>query len=144
MKKIFICLSMLFLVVACKDVKKEEDASKPLPFSFYGRMPSAVGKGISCTLDFRVNSSGDTTYVFFQTLLEGGSNKEDISISKEGISQSFVYAKEGVEQRYVKLKPNDGSSEVLFRVVSDSLWRMVRDDFNEFSEKDYYTFQRQY
>lgn len=142
MKKIFICLSVFLLAVACKDSKKGE--SVPLEKQAYiGRMPAATGKGISCELNLNVSvADGDTTFLFMQTLLPDNVTKKEISDVVKGIQHHEVRMREGVEQQYLKLVPASGSMEYVFRVVNDSLLRMVRDDYMEYSDNQYYDFKR--
>lgn len=145
MKKFFICCSLLLLSVSCKDEKSGAGTFPGNQISFAGSMPAAVGKGVSCTLDLNTEVvDDDTLFVLVQTLLAGGKNGGDITRSTQGTQHYEVRMHEGEEKTYLKLMPNDGSVEILFRVVNDSLLRMVRDDYNEFSDTHHYNFKRVY
>ncbi|MBO5659673.1 MAG: hypothetical protein J6R98_01390 [Bacteroidaceae bacterium] len=111
--------------------------------AYIGRMPAATGKGISCELNLNVSvADGDTTFLFMQTLLPDNVTKKEISDVVKGIQHHEVRMREGVEQQYLKLVPASGSMEYVFRVVNDSLLRMVRDDYMEYSDNQYYDFKR--
>lgn len=143
MKKILFCLTFILLAVACKDGKNGVKGTSGERVLYEGYMPAAVGKGISCSLELNAEVVGnDTTFIFIQTLLAGGPEKQDITHLTKGTQHYISNMHEGVAQKYLKLVPNDGTIEVLFRVVGDSLLRMVREDFSEYSDNKYYNFRR--
>ncbi len=132
MKKLAL-MAIPFLFAACNNGKTAatvENADSLTNDSVYyeGTVPAADGPGVK----YEVALASDTTNGFRMTTtyLEASDGKDEVMLTT-GVAEMVKKTVEGKDESYYKFIAKDGSGETIFKMVGDSILRMVSADFEE-------------